>query len=847
MKSGLVLLTILLWAGYVHAQEFWTADQVHAGRQAAIAAATAQATREFDTQRARFQHVRDIALSPEAAVEIDPANRAHVEGLQAGCRTSDLDACIRVAQVFAAGRIVPRDAPVAEAIYWLGCEAGHDASCRSYDRTVDEVMPLPRSGFDPTWPWRQERCATGDPEACLKLAEAIMYGIPVFPSIDNNQDKKELAAQFLERACALGARSRYSCESFAVERLAPPLPSLSAISALDAGCTKGIVVDCLERAETLRPTDPDRAITLSARACRLGGVDTCGMVEYGILNGADRAVHQLLLIEENELRCGDGRAKNCLDLANLYRDGPDATRDQNLARHWLLKGCQILDPEPGLDMRDCRLLVDEAFNALAPEIDAMVLPTLRSFVTEARNDCIANDASACHDLATFAKTYQAAPLLHFAAQGLYARACEFGATDACTKQMTPSETVVARPSAATACASDDVRLCAEAVAADVTQPPQDRLFTLQARCAQGNGAACGRVGGLYTDQFLLEDAADSWSPQKDMYLATDFHRMGCDLNDGPSCGSLADIIAPKRNPTRTEKALEGSPQEVFGLYSQACDLGHPQSCLMAAGLADDPDQTLRFSLRACRLGDRMIGCDGVLSAVLNRDIALRISEQGALAVALTSGLELEKPHSSGTLRRLQRGCAAAVTADCMELALLFNGQSHGVSTMHYGMQYWALANALHRHACDLGQGDGCAELAEQVRWDRASDPLGEKGLNMLGCEQGSERACYQAAGNWDRHSAAPDPAKEIEFTEKACKLSDRLDCQFVADVMRDNAVAEYDQKVIRCLSGEKNQCYLAGRYGVEGSSPPYEVKQALYDYGCRFGHSDACQARASMQ
>lgn len=844
---GLLLLVLVLLGGTAHAQEYWTADQVHAGRQAALAAKSAQAARDFETQRARFQHVRDMALSPDAAAEAPSAHSARVEGFQHGCRNGDLDACIRVAQVFAAGWVMPRDAPVAEAIYWLGCEAGHDASCRSYDRTVDEVTPFPRSGFDPTWHWRQERCATGDPEACLKLAEAIVNGMPVFLPIEDNQDKEELAAQFLERACALGARSGYWCDSFKGNRAAPPQPSASAIAALDVGCTKGIMVDCFDLASVLRPTEPERAIALDARACRLGGGDRCGMVEYGILVGADRAVHLALLIEEYELQCGGGRAEKCLALANLYRDVLEAPRDPKLARHWLLKACQIHDPEPGVRMDDCRLLADEAFDPLAPEVDEMVLPALRSFVTEARNGCIANDANACHDLATFAQAYPAAPLLYFAAQGLYARACALGATDACAPQMTPSEDVFARPSAAAACASNDARLCAEAVAVDVTQPPQDRLLALQARCAHGNGAACGRVGGLYTGQFLLDDTADSWSPQKDMYLATDFHRMGCDLDDGPSCGSLADIIAPRRNPTRTEKALEGTPQEVFRLYSQACDLGHPRSCSMAAGLTDDPDQTLRFSLRACRLGDRMIGCDGLLYAVLQRDIVTRIAEQGALAVALTPALELEKPHSSGTLRRLQRGCAAAVTADCMELALLFNGQSHGVSTMHYDMQYWVLANALHRHACDLGQGDGCAELAEQVRWDRASDPLGEKGLNALGCEQGSERACYQAAGNWDRHSAAPDPGKEIEFTEKTCKLSDRLDCHLVADVMRGNAVAEYDQKVIRCLSGEANNCYLAGRYGVEGASPPYEVKQALYDYGCRFGYSDACQARASMQ
>ncbi|WP_299927846.1 hypothetical protein [uncultured Pelagimonas sp.] len=184
----------------------------------------------------------------------------------------------------------------------------------------------------------------------------------------------------------------------------------------------------------------------------------------------------------------------------------------------------------------------------------------------------------------------------------------------------------------------------------------------------------------------------------------------------------------------------------------------------------------------------------------------------------------------------------------MDLALLFNGRSGEGQEMYYGNQYWALTNALHRHACDLGEGDGCAELAEQVRWDRALDPLGEKGLNALGCAKGSAHACYQAVANWGKHSDAPDLSKEIAFAEKACKLSGRLGCHLVAGVMRNDAVASYDQDVMHCLNGEAHKCYLAGYFGViRASPPPAPVRRALYDYGCRFGYRDACQALAPMR
>lgn len=849
MMRGLVLLVFVLLGGTVHAQEYWTVEKLHAGRQAAIAAREAHVAQRFDTQRARFRHVRDMALAPEAAEDVAPAHRAKVDALKDGCRGGDLDACIGVAQVFSAGRDVPRDVPLAEAIYWLGCDAGHDASCRSLDRVHELPTPLRHSALVPAIPWREARCAQGDAKACLDLAEIYVSSADSLMPGQNSREHRDLANGFLSRACTLvttEAAAPFECGSSVDILTHLPAPSASAIAALEAGCTKGIVVDCLDLARSLATDAPDRAFSIFARACRLGGYDDCGNVQYELLRARTQPEHLSLLLEVRELMCADGSLPDCLALEDLHREGPEAIRDLGKARHWLQKACAKLVLSPEVSRADCQLLEDMNFDVLSSALDALFLPALRPLVTEAREGCIAGDGDACYDLATIARAYRGAPFVIFAVQSLHARACALGVADACGGRATKSR-YASPPPPDTACASGDAQSCAKAIAADKTRPPQDRLSELLARCATGNGAACRLVGGLYSDQILIDGSTTSWSPDRDWHLAADFYRMGCDLDDGQSCRGLANIAKPKRNPTRAERSLEGTPQEVFDDYAKGCRLEDPESCSYAAGLSDDPDLTFRLSLQACRLGDRIFGCDGVVFAGIDHTLSRLISQNGALAVALMPDLGLEMPHATGTLRRLQRGCASETAADCMDLAALYNFQSSNLPAMHFQMQHWQLANAVHRQACDLGLGDGCAELADWVREGLASDPLGKYGLNKLGCEHGSARACYQAGDHWDKHSQTPDPATELLFTEKACRLDGGLDCDLLAGVMRSDDAARYDQHVVHCLAGDSIDCIIAARKEVGGSPVPREVKQALYDYGCRFGSEESCQAAASMR
>tara|TARA_R110002020_G_scaffold247041_2_gene461012 strand:- start:58137 stop:60698 length:2562 start_codon:yes stop_codon:yes gene_type:complete len=844
---GLVLVVFMLLGGTAHAQQYRTVEELHSGRQAAIAAQEAQIAQRFDNQRARYLHVRDMALVPEAAVDVAPAHRAHVDTLKSGCRDGDLDACIGVAQVFAAGRVVPRDVPLAEAIYWLGCDEGHDASCRSLDRIHEVSTPLRHSGLLPGIPWREDRCAQGDAKACVDLSELYAYSRDQLNTVQYPGVRLDHANGLLSRACMLVTRASttpFECSSYS--DVLRNLPEPSAMDALEAGCAKGIVVDCLDLAMALEAHDPGRAFSLYALSCRLGGHDDCGNAAYALLKVRAQPEYLPLLIEMHELMCGDGSQPDCHALAELHREGPEDIRDPVKARYWLRQTCDKRDWSHGEFSDDCLLTESEDFDVLSATFDAVFLPALQPLVTQAREGCAAGDGNACYDLATIALANRGAPFMTVAVQSLRARACDLGVTDACGQTKATSR-YASPPPPDTACASDDGQSCAKAIAAEKTRPPQDRMSELQARCAAGNGAACGLIGGLYSDQILIDGSTKAWSPDRDLHLAADFYRMGCDLDDGRSCRGMADIAKPKSNPTRAERSLQGTPQEVFEDYAKGCQLEDPESCSYAAGLSDDPDQTFRLSLQACRLGDPIVGCDGVLFAGIRRTLSNLISQHGALAVALMPDLGLELPHSSGTSRRLQRGCASGTAADCMDLAALYNFQSSSLPAMRFQMQHWQLSNAVQRQACDLGLGDGCAELANWARGKLASDPLSEYALNKLGCEHGSARACYQAGDHWGKLSQTPDPAMELRFTEKACWLDGRLDCHLLAGILRGDSVAEYDQKVLRCLGGEGTGCYLAGYYAKYDKRIPRDMQRALYEYGCQLGSDDACQAVASMR
>lgn len=845
---GLVLLVFLLLGGTAHAQEYWTVEKLHSGRQAAIAAQEAQIAQRFETQRARYRHVRDMALAPEAAEDVAPAHRAHLDTLKNGCRDGDLVACIGVAQVFAAGRVVPRDVPLAEAIYWLGCDAGHDASCRSLERIHEFSTPLRHSELVPSIPWREDRCAQGDAKACVDLSELYAYSHDQLITVQYPRVRWDHANALLGRACMLVTRAAttpFECSSYSDVLRNLPVPSASAIDALETGCAKGIVVDCIDLAQALEADDPDRAFSLFARACRLGMVDDCIYVQNELLTVRTQPEYLSLLLEVRELMCADGSQPDCLALSDLHREGPEAIRDPGKARYWMRQTCDKRVWSPGEFSADCQLSENEDFDVLSPAFDALFLPALRPLVARAREGCAADTGNACYDLATIALANHGAPFMTVAVQSLRTRACALGVADACGGA--PTKSGANPPPPDTACASGDAQSCAKAIAGEKTRPPQDRLSALLARCAAGNGPACGLVGGLYSDQILIDGSVKSWSPDRDLHLAADFYRMGCDLNDGRSCRGLANIAKPKRNPTRIERSLQGTPEEVLELYAEGCRLEDPESCSYAASRSDDPDETFRFSLQACRLGDRIVGCDGVVFAGIDHTMSRLISQHGALAVAVMPDLGLEMPHATGTLRRLQRGCASGTAADCKDLGALYNFQSPDLSAMHYQMQHWQLASAAQRQACELGLGEDCAKLAEWVREGLASDPLDEYGLNMLGCEHGSARACYQAGDHWDKHAQTPDPAMELLFTEKACRLDGGLDCDLLAGVMRRDDAARYDQHVIRCLAGDSVGCIIAARNEVGGSPVSRAVKQALHDYGCQFGREESCQAAASMR
>ncbi|KKN52483.1 hypothetical protein LCGC14_0612150 [marine sediment metagenome] len=68
-----------------------------------------------------------------------------------------------------------------------------------------------------------------------------------------------------------------------------------------------------------------------------------------------------------------------------------------------------------------------------------------------------------------------------------------------------------------------------------------------------------------------------------------------------------------------------------------------------------------------------------------------------------------------------------------------------------------------------------------------------------------------------------------------------------SSILGGGSVAEYDQKVLRCLGGEGTGCYLAGYYAKYDKRIPRDMQRALYEYGCQLRSDDTCRAVASMR
>lgn len=203
-----------------------------------------------------------------AAVDVPPGDR---EGLAAAlgpaCDHDDGAACLGLAWTLLppSGSALDPAAPSDPARYRTLVER---ACTLGVPRACTELGSVFRDGVA-TWAGRPRAidvwrplCADGEARACTELGVlAVAAGHP------------ELAAPILENAVAFGDLSA----NLVLASLEAPA---EAADRRASACRGGVTAACLDAAEGLRTTDPDRATAVVAEACALGDPPSCALAVH---------------------------------------------------------------------------------------------------------------------------------------------------------------------------------------------------------------------------------------------------------------------------------------------------------------------------------------------------------------------------------------------------------------------------------------------------------------------------------------------------------------------------------------------------------------------------------------
>ena len=816
----------------------WTTEKLRDARIDALATQEAEATAALQAAFTEYRSMLDDLLLEERLTDFDADHRSKATAWTTACNAQDWDACHALGDMLDAGRGTLRDRPLAQAIYWLGCHAKHGPSCASLFESSENDADAPFTGISPAKPYYTESCMHGDAQACRVLAvnyrRTSQTGYPGLYSRD-----PDLAEAMADLACQFDP-SHTSCPGHA-EAKPEPSDADELRAQLDAGCAAGSAAQCRELADLLGAKDkPDQAIEVQLKACDLGDSWSCYYAANNLLDGltvAPDAERALKIMAQN---CED-HALGCDFLIRAYLDRGAV----DMARQLLHAGCHDQYSVSHEIAWACTQLIELGADILSPEIEAWVAPDLRDHVQQTRVGCHNGDASACRTLAITAQGYSDAPLFMHSYTALMQRACDLGHLGSCSE----ITRVVYEPNSAhphdRACAAGFPEACTLALTQDRTLEPQVRMDGLQELCAAGNGTAC-RQRGLALERILdlLIAPQGTWGPRKDYDGALASYQAGCDLGDARSCMWLARLQDPDVL-DRDAAHLKKTVQEARTLYLQACDLGSWWAC---ASIAEremyrtpvediDFDCTFAFALIGCRDGQ---DCRAFFQARLKREHALRVAEHGAVPAALMVPQDMVAPDWRGPLQRLSRSCARNITADCISLGELLDAVEQGENIkMRYLTEYPEISQVLYLHACNLGDGDGCAVLGDRLKYGWFQDPERALVHARRGCDLGSSRACFLAATFHEEYSEFPDPDLAYAYTRKACTGNASLQCQILHKPGDDERAAELDIRILGCVHGDAGNCSSLAKYDFERDPA---MQRALHEIGCRLGGTRSCDA-----
>jgi TPR repeat protein len=212
---------------------------------------------------------------------------------------------------------------------------------------------------------------------------------------------------------------------------------------------------------------------------------------------------------------------------------------------------------------------------------------------------------------------------------------------------------------------------------------------------------------------------------------------------------------------------------------------------------------------------------------------------------------MAKRKPEAELAAYRAACDAHCAEGCRLLGLMY-ASARGVDG-----DYEA-AKQSYGNACELGDGDGCADLGD-LALARAGSASDAARHYTLGCELKSGLACAKLAYlHQVGRGVALDPTKALELYEQGCSLGGSPGCSGAARMLElspaDEAhVKELDRRALElntkgCDAGDAFHCSELGGAYRDGHGVAKDVKRALglYQRACQSGVKQACEAMKAM-
>jgi hypothetical protein len=527
----------------------------------------------------------------------------------------------------------------------------------------------------------------------------------------------------------------------------------------------------------------------AARGCLDFGVS----LEHGI-GGATEIDSAYSIYKKS---CEDGEPIGCTWLGTLYENGSGVNANPEKAMKLYQQGCN------GGHEVGCTFLGTLYERGLGlPKDDARAVQLYE-------RGCRGDNGQACSNLASRRDTGRGVMKDELEAYKLHVKGCEHGWGKSC-------ETLGDRYLAGGNSIPPEGRQ---------SSGPEAALVFFKAGCtaARPSPDACGKLGLLFEQGKGVE---------KDLSLANDIYKKGCETDSGVSCRFLAENVSAGLG-VKSDVAL------AYKIMRRGCELGDLEACRKAAvasylgdGASVDHAAAAGYWEKAC-LG-------GLLSACLPLGTMFENGDGVAKKPEIAAKLYL-------------RACSDEDQRGCVSLGVLYYF-GRGVDRDQ------TKAVSLFQFACNKGDLDACMNVGimqlqgEGVAKDESRAVETFRGL----CDDKNFPKACSTLGYLAKYGKgfAKDPARAVALSDKACRSGALGACTNLATWLEEPPTAKKED-VARAVSllqkacdgGEWGGCSYLGYMLERGKGVPKDPTRALslYRKACDKGDAEGCSSLEFVQ